>query len=145
MAVDLARFRAGYLRNTESLHRGDPQAAFAWIPPEFEWHVLAEALPADIRPEAPPVLRGREEVVEYFGQLIEEWDWRPEPREFDDPGDGTVVVRAVGVLTGRATGLRGKVRFTQVWEIDEAGVPIRVRERLDDYRLEALGPGQGPG
>jgi hypothetical protein len=82
------------------------------------------------------VLRGREQVVAYFGELTEDWNWRPEGREFDAPGDGSVVVRAVGVLTGRATGLRGEVRFTQVWELGDDGVPIRVRERLDDYWLE---------
>ena len=137
--VDLDRFRAGYRRNTQALHRGDVEEAFAWIPPNFEWHVLAESLPADIRPDAPPVLRGREAVVGYFQHLIDDWDWRPEGREFVEAGEGTVVVRAEGVLTGRATGLRGLVRFTQAWELGPDGVPVRVRERLDDYSLESLG------
>src|ERR671923_1295618 len=74
--VDLDRFSAGYRRNTEALHRGDLEAAFGWIPPEFEWHVLADSLPGDIRPDAPPVLHGREAVVSYFQQLIEDWNWR---------------------------------------------------------------------
>ena len=134
--VDLDRFRAGYLRSTEALHRGDAAEAFGWIGPGFEWHVLADSLPADVRPEAPPVLRGREAVIAYFVQLLEEWEWRPSPREFIDPGDGTVVVRAEGVLTGRATGLRGRVRFTQTWELGPDGIPSRVRERLDEYSLE---------
>ena len=138
--VDLDRFSAGYRRNTEALHRGDLEAAFSWIPPEFEWHVLADSLPGDIRPEAPPVLRGRAQVIEYFREMTEDWDWRPEPREFSDPGDGTIVVQASGMLRGRATGLRGVVHYTQTWELNADGIPVRVRERLDDYSLEGLGP-----
>lgn len=135
-AVDLQRFRAGYQRSTQALIDGDPERAFAWMPLEFEWHVLSESMPTDMRPERSPVLRGREEVVAYFKQLHEDWDWRPEGREFEDPGDGTVVVHAVGQITGRVTGLRGEVRFTQIWELGEDGVPVRARERLDDYWLE---------
>jgi ketosteroid isomerase-like protein len=138
--VDLDRFSAAYWRNTEALHRGDPAAAFAWIGPDFEWHVLADSLPADVRPETPPVLRGREAVIAYFEQLIEDWDWRPEPREFVEPGDGTVMVRAEGVITGRATGLRGRVQYTQTWEFGLDGLPARVRERLDSYSLEPPEP-----
>jgi len=138
--IDLDRFIAGYRRNTELLHRGDVEKAFAWVPPELEWHVLADSLPEDIYVEAQPILRGREEVLAYFRQMAEDWDWRPEGREFDDPGDGTVVVRAVGTMTGRASGLRGEVRFTQVWVLGEDGVPVRVRERLDDYWLEGTRP-----
>jgi hypothetical protein len=82
------------------------------------------------------VLRGKEEVIAWFRQIFEQWQWRPEGREFDDPGDGTVVVHASGTLRGRATGLRGEVRFTQIWEFSDEGVPVRVRERLDDYWLE---------
>jgi hypothetical protein len=138
--VDLDRFSAGYRRNTEALRRGDPAAAFAWVGPDFEWHVLADSLPADVRPESPPVLRGREAVIAYFEQLLEEWGWRPEAKEFIDPDDGTIVVKAEGVLTGRATGLRGLVSFTQTWELGPDGVPVRARERLDGYSLEPPDP-----
>jgi ketosteroid isomerase-like protein len=134
--VDLDRFRVAYARSTEALRTGDVDTAFAWVPAEFEWHVLAESLPADVRPEAPPVLHGRGEVVAWFRQIQEEWGWRPEPREFEDPGDGTIVVRAAGTLHGHATGLSSEIRFSQVWEFNEQGVPVRVRERLDDYWLE---------
>jgi hypothetical protein len=136
-AVDLDRFRAGYLRNAEALNRGEPEAAFAWVPPELEWHVLADA-PPEVPIAPASVLRGREEVVRYFSQLIEEWNWQLHPREFVDPGDGTVVVHAVGTLTGRTSGLRGEIDFTQVWELREDGVPMRVRERLDDWSLQRL-------
>lgn len=135
-AIDITQFRAAYLRNTELLNRGEQEAALAWIPPEFEWHVLADALPEEVRIETPPVLQGRAQVVGYFKEMAEDWDWRPEPQEFIDPGDGTIVVRSIGTLRGRATGLKGEVRFTQVWHLDERGVPRTVRERLDDYALE---------
>jgi ketosteroid isomerase-like protein len=133
---DLERFRAGYERNMAAVRDGEIERAFAWVTPEFEWHVLAESMPADVRPESSPVLRGREEVIEYFRHLKEDWDWRPEPLGFTPQGDGTIRVRAVGFITGRVTGLRGEVRFTQVWELDDSGVPVRARERLDDYWLE---------
>jgi hypothetical protein len=137
-APDLERFKAAYLRNSELLNHGAPEDAFAWIPEEFEWHVLADALPEDVRIEAPPVLRGREQVVEYFSELAADWDWRPEPQEFIDPDDGTVVVRSVGTMRGPTTGLRGSVQFTQVWHFDEHRLPSAVCERLDDYRLDDI-------
>jgi ketosteroid isomerase-like protein len=131
-------FRAAYLRNTELLSNGDEEAAFAWIPERFEWHVLGDGLPEDVRIEVPPVLRGRAEVIAYFRELAAEWHWRPEPEEFLNPGDGTLVVRSVGAMRGAASGLRGTVRFRQVWHFDEHGVPSAVRERLDGYRLDDL-------
>jgi ketosteroid isomerase-like protein len=143
--VDLDRFRAAYTRSTEALRAGDIDAAFGWVPGEFEWHVLAESVAGDAPPDAPPVLHGRDEVVAWFGKTQEEWGWRPEAQDFDDPGDGTIVVHAKGVLHGRATGLRSEVRFSQVWEFDDHGVPVRVRERLDDYWLEGTrGADAGP-
>jgi hypothetical protein len=52
----------------------------------FEWHVLADEVPDNVPIEAPPVLRGREQVVAYFRQLATDWDWRPEPRSSSTPG-----------------------------------------------------------
>jgi ketosteroid isomerase-like protein len=140
-APDLERFRAGYERNMAAVRDGDIERAFAWIPPDFEWHVLAESLPLDLRPEQSPVLRGPDEVLAYFRELSEDWNWRPEPKEFELQDDGTIVVHAVGHITGRVTGLRGEVRFTQIWELREDGVPVRARERLDDYWLEGTRSG----
>ena len=141
--IDLERFKAGYMRNADAVNRRDIDAAFGWISPGFEWHVLGEAMPADVRPLAPPVLRGPEEVRKYFEHLVGDWDYHLEPRSFEDPGDGTVVVHAVGVIQGRASRLRGEVRFTQVWRFDDSGRPVRADERLDDYFLEDLPPGEG--
>ena len=138
--VDLERFRAAYLRNIEAMNHGELEAAFAWVSPELEWHVLADSLPADIRPDSPPVLRGRHEVIDFMRHWREDWDWSPQPVEFIDPGDGTVVVRAFGTLRGRASGLLGEAHFRQVWELDEDGVPLAVRERLDEWFLRDLPP-----
>ena len=41
------------------------------------------------------------------------------PQEVIDPGDDTLVVRSVGTMPGRTTGLRGTVRFTQAWRLHE--------------------------
>ena len=133
--VDLERFRVGYLRTTATLNAGDVASAFAWIPDGFEWHVLPEVL-GDDRPETPPVLRGRDQVIGWFKDLIEDWNYRLEPQGFEELDDGSVVVQAIGRITGRVTGLNGEVRFTQFWEFGDDGVPIRARERLDDYRLD---------
>jgi hypothetical protein len=134
--VELERFRAAYLQNNAVLNGEGPDGAFAWVIPDFEWHVLGDAVPLELRVEAPPVLHGRDEVISYPRQMADEWEWQPEADDFTDPGDGTLVVRVQGAITGRATGLKGVVRFTQVWHFDEHGVPIQVRERLDDYFLE---------
>ena len=131
----LDRFRNAYLRNNALLNRGDLAAAFAWVPPEFEWHVMSDTRLDVLPPEAPPVLRGRGQVIDYFREVTTAWGWRPKGHEFEDPGDGTIVVRAAGVLRGGATGLASEVRFTQVWQLDEDGVPTSVRERVDDYFL----------
>ena len=136
--VDLARFRVGWERTAAALAEGRVAEAFAWVPDDFEWRVLSESLPPAAGVLTQPVLHGREEVIEFFEHLHEDWAWRPEPREFQDPGDGTIVVRVVGLMTGRATGLRGEVRFTQTWELGPDGYPVRAREQLEDYRLEGL-------
>jgi hypothetical protein len=134
--VALERFRTAYIRNNEALNRDGPELALARLPADFEWDVLADALPPQLRIETPPVLRGPEQIVSYFKQTRDEWDWQPHPEEFSDPGDGTIVVRVEGAITARATGLRGIIRFTQTWYFDEDGIPCKVRERLDDYFLE---------
>jgi len=134
--IALERFRVAYIRNNEALNREGPEVAFAWLPPDFEWDVLADALPTQFRIETPPVLRGPKEVIAYFKQTQDEWDWQPRPEEFSDPGDGTIVVRAEGAITARSTGLRGIIRFTQTRHFGPDGVPRKVRERLDDYFLE---------
>jgi hypothetical protein len=51
-APELERFRAAYLRNSELLNQGAQEEAFVWVPEAFEWHVLADALPDDVRIEA---------------------------------------------------------------------------------------------
>jgi len=129
------------LRNNASLKDDGPEAAFVWVPPDFEWHVLGDAVPPQVRIEAPPVLRGRGQVVSYFRQMADEWEWQPEAEAFDEPGDGTIVVSVRGALRGRASALTGVIQFTQVWYFDENGVPVQVRERLDDYYLDGTRPG----
>ena len=77
--IDLDVFRAAYLRNNELMNRGEIEAAFEWVPSDFVWYVLGDALPGQDRLEAPPVLRGREAVIEFFTEMAEAWAWRPKP------------------------------------------------------------------
>lgn len=73
------------------MNGGEAEAALGWVPHEFEWHVLGDALLGQDRLEAPPVLQGRQTVVEFFTEMAEVWGWRPEPQEFVDLGDGKIV------------------------------------------------------
>jgi ketosteroid isomerase-like protein len=125
--VDLAVFEAVYRRNQEAFNNRDLDTAYGWLPQDFEWYALPVVLP----PHDTDMLVGPDEVREAFAKWLDEWDWRAEPEEFIDPGDGTIVVRCAGSLRGPKTGMRSTYRYMQVWELAPEGRPLRVRERLD--------------
>jgi ketosteroid isomerase-like protein len=136
----LDRFRAAYARNSEALARGDVEAGLGWVTDDFEWHVLEQGVRPDMGIAPTPVLRGREQILAFFSLLAEEWNWRPEAREFTLRDEHTIFVRVVGFSRGRRSGIEGETVFTQTWDLDDRGVPVCVRECLEDWHIAGLGP-----
>ena len=84
----------------------------------------------------PQVLYGESAVIEGFRQILDEFpDWRVEPQEFVEGGHDTLLVRNIGLGTGRGSGVPTRTEFTQVWRFRE-GRPVEVREYFD--HAEAL-------
>jgi ketosteroid isomerase-like protein len=77
------------------------------------------------------VAYGQHGVIEQFRALLEEFpDWRVEPQEFVEGGADTLLVRNMGLGTGRGSGVPARIEFTQLWRF-RAGRPVEVREYLD--------------
>ena len=117
----LEQFRAAFLAGNEAFNRGDFATAFAGLAPDCEWHPLAYATER--------VLVGPEEVCRFFAEEIFGTfsDWRTDPVDFLQAGDGLFVVLLRGRGTGGASGAPTRVDLAEVWELRE-GVPVRVRE-----------------
>jgi ketosteroid isomerase-like protein len=81
-------------------------------------------------------------VIEAFrGRLAEFPTGAVEPQEFIEAGDA-ILVRNLGIATGRKSGVPIRQRFTQVWTFRD-GRPILVREYLDHREaLEAAHRGE---
>jgi ketosteroid isomerase-like protein len=128
----LDAFRNAYMVANEAFNRHDFDGAFFGLHPDLVWETAVNV-------PGPQVFRGREGVVEAFTGLLEEFpDWRVEPQEFVEAEDA-ILVRNVGVATGRESGVPIRQPFTQMWEFSD-GRPIRVREFLDhDDALAAAG------
>ena len=122
-------FRDAYLRANEAFNRHDFEGAFTGFDPEFSWHTVANV-------PGPQVFHGERGVIEGFRGLLEEFpNWRVEPQEFIEGGQDTLLVRNVGIGTGRESGVPTRTAFTQLWRF-RAGRPVEVREYLD--HTEAL-------
>lgn len=129
----LDQFRRAYLASNEAFNRHDFEAAFYGFHPDVEWHTVAD-VPGE------RVMRGRDAVVAAFQGLLDEFpDWRVEPEEFAEAGPA-ILVRNVGVATGRESGVPIRQPFTQVWTFRD-GRPILVREFLE--HAEALSAAEG--
>jgi len=130
--VRLEDFRRAYLASNEAFNRHEFETALAGLHPDVEWETF---------PGTPGVERlvGRDAVIQGFHDLVAQFpDWRVEPQEFTETGDA-ILVRNVGVATGRASGTPVRQPFTQVWEFRD-GLPIRVREFPDhEAALAAVG------
>jgi hypothetical protein len=124
------QFKAAFLSANEAFNRGDFATAFAGLAPDCEWHPLAYATER--------VLVGPREVCRFFEQEIFDTfsDWRTDPVDFLQAGDGVFVVLLRGRGTGGASRAPTRVDLAEVWELRE-GVPARVRE-LPTWE-EALG------
>jgi ketosteroid isomerase-like protein len=115
----------------DAFNRGDIEAAFEHVSPDFE------GIP-DERDLAGPV-RGRENVR----RVVEEWndffaESRVRPERFFEAGDQVIAfVRNTG--RGRGSGVELDVRVAQVWTF-RAGTPVRVQTYADrEKALEAVG------
>ena len=130
--MKLEDFRRAYLASNEAFNRHEFETAFAGLPPDFTWETF---------PDSPGVdrLEGLDAVMQGFHDLVALFpDWRVEPQEFIEAGDA-ILVRNVGVATGRASGTPVRQPFTQVWEFRD-GLAFRVREYPDhEAALAAVG------
>lgn len=134
----LDTFRRRYVRNMEAFNAHDFERAFERFPDDFEWRFFPHA------PER--VAYGAEAIKDVFRRLcLELPDWRSEPQEFNQVDGRTITVRVVGRATGRQSGVTTEREFTQVWNLDENGAPMRVREyeRHEDALAAAAEPGEG--
>jgi ketosteroid isomerase-like protein len=119
----LENFRRAYMRANEAFNRHDFESAFFGFHPELEWHAV-------LHTPGPSVVHGRDGVIAAFRALLEEFpDWRVEPQEFID-GEDAIVVRNIGIGSGRESGVPIRQPFSQVWTFSERR-PILVREFLD--------------
>jgi 2-amino-4-hydroxy-6-hydroxymethyldihydropteridine diphosphokinase len=127
---DLLRaFRAGYEANHEAFNRHDFDAAFARTPEDVEWRTVQEI------PGVPDVMHGRDEVIAFFRETLQEWpDWHTELEGFEEPAAGVILVAFVAHGTGRVSGASLSNRVVQAW--DFRSPPVRVTEYLG--RNEAL-------
>jgi hypothetical protein len=116
--------------SSEALNRGDFEAAFGYLPDDFEWH------PADEMPER-RVLRGPREIASYFREIREVLpDWRSVERDYRLVGGNTVLVHHRMSGTGGLSGIGIGRDIFQVIEIGDDGVPRRLREFFNRAEAE---------
>jgi hypothetical protein len=117
----LDQFRAAWLAGNEAFNRRDFAAAFAALAPDCEFHSVAYATER--------VLVGPEQVCRFFEQeiFVTFPDWRTDPVQFLQAGDGLFVVLMRGHGTGGASRAPTSLDLAAVWELRQ-GVPVRVRE-----------------
>jgi hypothetical protein len=128
-------FRAAYLRNNELMNRGDVETALDWIPARLNGTCSPMPCPDKIGLKRLPCWADASRRLDSSERWPRNGTGGPSPRSSLIPGDGTILVHASEVLRRPATGLGGRVRFTQVWHFDEDGMPAAVRERLDEHHL----------
>ena len=121
-----ARF---FPESQRAFNNGDFEEALAGLAPDVEWHLLPGL------PET-GVIRGRDSVIRFFSETRDALNWEVHAREFLPAGPGRVFVHQRGHFLGRATKIAGTLDFFQIWEVDETGTTVRVREYTD--RAETL-------
>src|SRR5918999_2477084 len=92
----LELFKAAFRAGNEAFNRRDFATAFAALAPDCEFHTVAYATER--------LLVGPEQVCRFFEQEIFGTfpDWRTDPVQFLDAGDGLFVVLMRGQGTGGA-------------------------------------------
>jgi ketosteroid isomerase-like protein len=136
MAEDLAAdFRPIHEAATAAFNEGDLDRAVAGLPDDFEWQ------PYDTDLEE-GVVRGPDALKSYFAAYREVFDeWNSEPLEYEQVGEGTVLIHHRITGTSRGAGVPVREEVFEVWEF-EGGVPRRVRQFPSRERAiaEAGGP-----
>lgn len=109
----------------DAFNRGDFEAAFGYLPEDFEWHPPSEF--PDSR-----VLRGPEETASFYRGLRAIFpDYRSEERDYQLVGDRTIITHHRMSGTGGASGIDVGADVFQVMELGEDGLPVRLREFLN--------------
>ena len=135
-----SRLRQAMIRNAlrigfEALNRGDYEAGFALVPPDFETITFSELVGLGFD----PVYRGREGRLRYHRQWVAELgEFQNEPEEVIDLGDHVLVlgrVKGSGLSSGATFGNEEAYLFTI-----SAGRIIREQDfRSHEQALEAAG------
>ncbi len=120
----LAAFKSRAEQVIEAFNRGDDEAAWGWLPEDFEFHPIADW------PDA-RVARGPREVIAYFRNHLRETfpDWRGRIASVSEVGQDVYLSHLVMEGAGRAGGVPTTTNLFQVWEADGER-PLRVREFL---------------
>jgi ketosteroid isomerase-like protein len=126
-------FKEAYRQGNDAMGRGEIREAWQGIPESCEFHPPPEF------PD-PAIRRGPDEIVAYMVAIREAIpDWRGEPSEFMDAGDGTYVVRLDMSGTSGGAGFPVTQELFQVFETRDGSV-VRVWEFLHrDQAMRAAG------
>ena len=126
--------RSVFEQSNHAWNEGDFGRAYQAHGDDFDYRLAATW------PQAQP-LRGRAEVVKFFEDFREAFpDVRAGPLEFIEVSERRVIVGFPVVGTGRTSGARVEMEIWQVWDLEEGGVPVRVREYTDRHAaLSAMG------
>jgi ketosteroid isomerase-like protein len=117
----LDAFIEAHRRGQVHFNRGDYKSAFAGLPDDVQWHNAADLLESG-------VISGRDALVAYFESGQDAGDWEVHAQEFDDLGNGRVLIRQRGKSTGRTSRITGQREFFQVWTVGDDGLVHEVRE-----------------
>lgn len=114
-----------YEEGNRAWNEGDFERAYQVLGDDIEYELAATW------PQSRP-LRGRAEVVEFFEDFRETFpDVRAGPLDFVEVSDRRLIVGFPVIGTGRSSGIRIEMEVWQVWQLDEAGIPARVKEYPD--------------
>jgi len=121
----------------EATNRGDFDLLLASYHPQAETHHH----PHTHELAYEPTLRGREGVLRFFEEWLEEWEEvRYEPVELVDPGGDRFTVLSEIFATGRESGVQTRQQFAQLFELKEGWI-VRVDAWMGpwDEALRGLG------
>ena len=130
--------RSLYEEGNRAWNEGDFERAYRVLGDDIEYEL------ASTWPQGRP-LRGRAEVVEFFRDFRETFpDVRAGPLDFAEVSERHFVVGFPVIGTGRTSGVRIEMEVWQVWQLDERGIPARVKEYSDrSAALRAAGSASG--